>query len=293
MTRRLRTYRDLAGGDRSGLAEQVAEQRHRVAARLARVRHVVAVMSGKGGVGKSFVTAGLARTLARGGTRVGVLDADLYAPTAARMLAADTGPLAVRDDGVEPARGADGVRVISTDLLLAEGAPLRWREPDRDQFVWRGSLETGVLREFLSDVAWGELDVLLVDLPPGTDRVVALAGLVPRVSGAVAVTIASDASRRAVERALEAARAAGLATIGIVENMASYACEACGSTSPLFRGDAAAALARATGARVLGRIPFDPAAQAAGDGGRASPTGAAAAALAALADRLLEALEAP
>jgi len=286
----IRTYHEIEGDDRSGLMSQVAAQRERVKARLASVRHVVAVMSGKGGVGKSFVTAGLATALARTGRRVGVLDGDLHAPTAARMLNAAAGRLEVREDGVEPSVAWGGVRVMSSDLLLAEGAPLRWRGPEGERFVWRGALEAGMLREFLADVLWGALDVLLVDLPPGTDRLEALVELAPGLAGAVVVTIPSEASFRAVRRAVEEARAGRIRVLGVVENMTRYRCEHCRSEGPLFRGDAGERLARATGSPLLSRVAFDPRIQAA-EGG--DTLGAAADALAPAAEALLAGLESP
>jgi ATP-binding protein involved in chromosome partitioning len=286
----MRTYHELPGEDRSQLGAQVGAQRERIRERLAAVRWVLAVMSGKGGVGKSFVTAALASTLARRGRRVGVLDADLHGPSAARMLGVVAGRLDVRDDGVVPAVGAGGVRVMSTDLLLPEGAPLTWREPKHEGFVWRGTLEAGMLREFLGDVAWGELDMLLVDLPPGTERFAALVEFVPALAGVVIVTIPSDASRRAVMRSVEVARTAGAPILGIVENMAGYQCGACGSVAPLFRGDAASALAAASGAPVLASILFD-ADGAAGTDGEFARTGRMAAAFSDLTDALLNRLE--
>ena len=287
----MRTYRELAAEDRSGLGAQVVAQRERVRRRLAGVRHTVAVMSGKGGVGKSFVTSALATVLARGGHRVGVLDADFHGPTAARMLGAKGGRLAVDEDGVVPATGTGGVRVMSTDLLLAEGAPLAWNEPDHDQFVWRGVLEAGTLREFLGDVRWDALDVLLVDLPPGTDRLATLTDLAVPLAGALAVTIPSDASLHAVRRALAAAAKSGVRILGIVENMAGYACGTCGTVAPLFAGDAARVLAEASGAPVLASIPFDAAAQSAADGGRIAEAGPAWTAISSLAAGLLARLE--
>jgi ATP-binding protein involved in chromosome partitioning len=293
-TKPIRTYNELTEADRSQLGTQVAEQRDRIRDRLATVRHVVAVMSGKGGVGKSFVTAALASALARRGRKIGVLDADLHGPTTARMLAVEGGTLEVREDGVVPAVGTDEVRVMSTDLLLPEGAPLRWREPKDERFVWHGVLEAGMLREFLGDVVWGELDLLLVDLPPGTERLTALVQFVPALAGALAVTIPSDSSRRAVERAIDIAREAHVPLLGIVENMAGYVCPHCGELSPLFAGEAAQALAATSGASVLASIPFDPASQDAADRGRMPPgTGRVASAIRDLADGLLDRLGAP
>jgi ATP-binding protein involved in chromosome partitioning len=285
----IRTYHEVGGDDRSGLTSQVNAQRDRVAARLATVRHVAAVMSGKGGVGKSFVTAGLATALAREGRRIGVLDGDLHAPTAARMLDTAPGRLVVHADGVSPAAASFGVHVMSSDLLLAEGAPLRWRDPGHERFVWRGALEAGMLREFLADVAWGRLDLLLVDLPPGTDRLEALVELVPGLAGVVVVTIPSEASFRAVRRAVEAARGHGVPVLGVVENMAGYRCARCDVPGPLFEGDAGERLAQETGSAVLSRVPFDPRIQAAVDKGA---LGAAADALAPAAGALYARLEA-
>ena len=290
----IRTYHQLDEPDKSGLLAQVTAQRDRVAERLASVKHVLAVASGKGGVGKSFVTAALAVELARRGRSIGVLDADLHGPTTARMLGVTGGTLEVSEAGVTPATGAEGVRLMSSDLLLPEDAPLRWREPEHERFVWRGTLEAGMLREFLGDVVWGELDILLVDLPPGTERLAALIEFVPPrvLAGALVVTIPSDASRRAVSRAMEVARAAHVPVLGIVENMTGYVCPSCGTVSPLFQGDAAQALSDATGTPVLARIPFDADAQTAADSGRLRGTGRVATVVRELADALLDRVEA-
>ena len=252
-----RTYFDVEGADHSGLLEQVVRQRARVAARLRDVDRIVAIVSGKGGVGKSYVAAELARTLGRRGVAIGVLDADLQSPTIARMLGAK-GPLPVGDDGVEPAVGDDGVRVISTDLLLDDGRPLAWQRTGDEAHIWRGAAEAGVLREFLADVRWGALDVLLVDMPPDTGRVAHLATLVRDKLSAIAVTIPSEESARSVTRALAAARDAGIAILGIVENMSGYACATCQTIGPLFSGDAGAGLAAAFDVPVLARLPFIP-----------------------------------
>ncbi len=254
----LRTYFDVDDPDRSGLGNQIAEQRRRVSERLAAVRSVVLVMSGKGGVGKSYVTAALARTLAGGANRaVGVLDADLRSPTVARLLEA-RGPLSVTDDGVQPAVGARGIKVMSTEFLLHEGQPLSWRGPSQERFVWRGSLEVGTLREFLSDVLWGTLDVLFIDLPPGADGAVELGALVPNLAGALVVTIPSEEARRSVSRTMRAASDAGIRLLGVIENMSGYRCDGCATTRPLFQGDAGTRLAEEFRVPLLGSVPFSP-----------------------------------
>jgi len=259
-----RTYSEVAGSDGSGLLEQVARQRSRVAVRLSAVRHVVAVISGKGGVGKSWVAGALARELAREQLRIGVVDADLQSPTIARMLNA-TGPLVVEHDGVIPARGDHDVRVMSMDLLLDDETPLRFSRDPGESHTWRSVAENGALREFLSDVKWGALDVLIVDMPPDAQRLSDLATLVPNLSGAITVTIPSLESRRSVARAMRVARDLGIPLLGIVENMSGYACDTCHDVRPLFAGDAGVSLAREFDLLLLATLPFSPTPNAAVD----------------------------
>jgi ATP-binding protein involved in chromosome partitioning len=244
----LRTYHELVGADRSGLPEQIGAQRRRVAERLAGVGRLVAVMSGKGGVGKSFVTAHLARALARGGRAVGVLDADLNGPTIPRLLEVRHAPRTTHSDAVEPAIGVDGVKCISMDLLLQDGAPLAFRGPQTESFVWRGALEAAALREFLGDVAWGTLDTLLLDLPPGLQRIHELGDLLPAPPPVLTVTIPTPESRDAVRRAMRDARERGAPLLGIVENM----------VDGQFAGTAGADLAAEFGVPLLARIPWHP-----------------------------------
>jgi ATP-binding protein involved in chromosome partitioning len=165
-------------------------------------------------------------------------------------------PLVVRDDGVAPAIGRDGVRVVSSDLLLDEGQALTWTSAAGEEHVWRGALETGVLREFLGDVAWGALDVLLVDMPPEASRLDDLVTLVPELAGAVVVTIPTAESERSVARALDVAHDAGVRVVGIIENMSGYRCPTCDALHPLFDGQAGGRLSSAHGVPLLARLPF-------------------------------------
>ena len=252
-----RTYAQVTGDDRSGLGDQVGRQRARVTERLREVQRVVAVISGKGGVGKSWVAGALARELARRGLAIGVVDADLQSPTIARMLEAK-GPLVVGDDSVIPARGTADVRVMSMDLLLDEEAPLRWTTDPGESHAWRSVAENGALREFLSDVRWGALDVLLVDMPPDAQRLADLATLVPNLAGAITITIPSLESRRSVARAMRVAHDLRIPLLGIVENMSGYVCDTCDDVRPLFTGDAGASLASEFGVPLLASLPFAP-----------------------------------
>jgi ATP-binding protein involved in chromosome partitioning len=253
-----RRYGDIVGDGGSGIAAQVAEQQDRARARLATVGATVAIVSGKGGVGKSSITANLAAALAMGGWRVGVLDADLNGPSMAKMLGVRGRTLVVGPAGVEPPVTALGVKVMSMDLLLeTDDAPLQWRaSTQREAHTWRGAMEASALREFLTDTSWGDLDALLLDLPPGTDRLATLGSLVPRLTGIVVVTIASEVAQLVVGRSITAANATGAPVLGLVENMAG-----------LLRGPDAGALAARAGIPLLGRVPFDAELAAAADRG--------------------------
>jgi ATP-binding protein involved in chromosome partitioning len=283
----MKRYRDIAGDGGSNIVGQVEAQQARLGARLAAVKAIVAVVSGKGGVGKSSVTANLAGALTLAGTRVAVLDADLNGPSMATMLGVRGRTLVVGAEGVEPPAGALGIRVMSMDLLLADDAtPLAWQAPTQaEAHTWRGAMEANALREFLADTAWGALDVLLVDLPPGTDRLATVVGLVPALSGTVIVTIPSDVSRLVVRRSITVARAAPAPVLGLIENMAG-----------VFPGPGGEELARDAGVPFLGRVPFDPALAAAGDRGEpyvaAAPDAPAARALTAIATALRASLTA-
>ena len=289
MTPGIRTYHEV-DELRSDLPDQIAAQEECVRARLASVGRVIGVMSGKGGVGKSLISALLATALVRRGDRVGLIDADLNGPSAARLLGVEPGSLVEGPAGLEPPVSPAGVRLMSMALLLEPDRALDWREPVDAGFVWRGAQERGALREFLSDVAWGRLDVLLVDLPPGTQRLAQLHGLVPDLAGAVAITIPSAASRDSVARSLDLARARGLRLLGVVENMSGVHCDACGALSPLHAGGAGEDLARRFETPLLARIPFDRRLGAAADTGRLdawwAEAGPAAVALAEVADVL-------
>jgi len=244
----IRTYHELTEADRSGLPEQIGAQRKRVAERLAGVGRVIAVMSGKGGVGKSYVTAHLARALARSGRAVGVLDADLNGPTIPRLLEIEHAPRPTSPSGIEPATGQDGVRCISMAMLIEDGAPLAFKGPTAESFVWRGAMEAAALRELLGDVAWGTLDTLLLDLPPGMQRYVELCDILGAPPAVLTVTIPTPESRDAVRRAMRAAVERGSKLLGIIENM----------VGGQFAGAAGDDLAKEFGIAVLARIPWHP-----------------------------------
>jgi ATP-binding protein involved in chromosome partitioning len=263
-------YRDIKGDGGSNIVEQVAAHQARLAARMAPIRASVAIVSGKGGVGKSSVTSNLAAALAGRGLAVGVLDADLNGPSMGKMLGVRGQTLRIEPDGVHPAVSAEGVRVLSMDLLLpGDDTPVVWEAPTQaEAHTWRGTMEGTALREFLCDTAWGALDILLIDLPPGADRLPTLLDLLPGLTGAVVITIPSGVSHLVVRRAMTLARERGARLLGLVENMAGYACPACGTVGPLFEGPGGEATSAQHGVPFLGRVPFDPRLAAAADRGR-------------------------
>ena len=256
----MKRYKDIAGDGGSNIAGQVEAQQVRLRQRLASVGAVVAVASGKGGVGKSTLTANLACSLALEGWKVGVLDADLNGPTQAKILGVRGRRLATVDGGVEPPRNELGVKVMSMDLLLSgDAAPLTWNAPFQDEaHTWRGAMEANAVREFLADTNWGALDALLLDLPPGTDRLATVMSLAPTLAGVVVVTIPSDVSHLVVRRSMTVAAHVKAPVLGLVENMAG-----------LFPGPDASRLAADAGIPFLGSVPFDPALSVAADQGEA------------------------
>jgi ATP-binding protein involved in chromosome partitioning len=266
----MKGYRDIAGDGGSNILAQVLAQQTRLAARMASIHASVAVVSGKGGVGKSSVTANLAAALASDGLQVGVLDADLNGPSMGKMLGVRGQTLQVEPDGVRPAVSAAGIRILSMDLLLpGDDTPVVWEAPTQaEAHTWRGAMEGTALREFLTDTAWGALDVLLIDLPPGAERLPTLLDLLPGLTGAVVVTIPSAVSHLVVRRAMTLARERGARLLGLVENMAGYACPTCGAVGPLFEGPGGEMTAAQHGVPFLGRVPFDPRLAAAADRGR-------------------------
>lgn len=264
----MKTYEELPNDAGSNIIGQVTAQMNRLQRRLASVKHTVAIMSGKGGVGKSALTANLATALTLKGSTVGVVDADINGPTLAKMMGVRNATLEYTPAGVKPAITELGTKLISMDLLLAEDdAPVLWNaHTQKDAFTWRSTMEVGALREFVADTEWGTLDYLLLDLPPGTDRLPNVAELIPDLGGVVVVTIPSEVSQLIVKKSVTMARdILKVPIIGVVENMAFYVCQHCGEQEPLFSTDET--LDTAFQQALLGSVPFDPRLARSGDSG--------------------------
>ena len=214
------------------------------------VKHTIAVISGKGGVGKSTVTVNLAAAFARKGKQVGVLDADIHGPSVPRLLGLTGEQVKVGPPGAFPVTGPLGIKVISIDFFLPE---------EKTPTIWRGPLKMTAIRQFLSDVVWGKLDVLFIDLPPGTgDEPLSIAQLLPNIDGVVIVTMPSELSRAVVKKAITFARRVGMPIIGVVENMSGYVCPKCGDRIDIFQSGGGKKMAEETGVPFLGSIPIDP-----------------------------------
>ncbi len=256
-----KTYKDLPADGGSDIVGQVTQQVNRLQERFASVRHTIAIMSGKGGVGKSSVTANVATALALRKHSVGVLDADINGPSIAKMMGVRDTRIEYGNEGVKPALTPIGVKVMSMDLLLdGDETPVLWEaQTQKDAFTWRGTMEVTALRELLSDTEWGRLDYLLVDLPPGTERLPNLVDLMPKLGGTLVVTIPSGVSQLVVKKSLTMAKyVTETPIIGIVENMAAYVCGECGKTESLFPGAQTQDMANEFELPILGRVPFDP-----------------------------------
>ncbi len=280
ITGQMKSYQDIAGDGGSRVVEQVTEQRARVAAALSRVRHVIAVGSGKGGVGKSTLTLQIAEALARGGRRLAILDADLNGPSQVRLARLGAAPLVPGPHGLlAMPRSAAGIGIVSLGALIPESEALDFDSvAEGESHVWRATREFACMSQLLSTVQWGELDYLLVDLPPGAERTFQYAEFLGPQAAFVLVTIPAELARSVVLRSVAALLRTPNPVLGYVENMSGYFCAGCGEVRPLFSGGSAAGL----DLPCLGRVPFDPALA----GGPAPPAPAVRTALEAIASRL-------
>src|SRR5580704_17651820 len=220
------------------------------------VAHVVAVGSGKGGVGKTTVAVNLAVSLGRLGYKVGLIDADIYGPNVPTMLGVTRQPNIVGENRIEPIL-SHGVKFISVGLISPGDKPM----------VMRGPMLHQIIRQFLQQVEWGELDFLIVDLPPGTgDVVIALAQTVP-LTGAVVVSTPSDVSLQDARKAIEMFGQVKVEVLGVVENMSHFTCPHCHEVIDIFSSGGAERMAQQYGLEFLGSLELDPAIRAGGDRG--------------------------
>ena len=224
------------------------------------VKHVILVLSGKGGVGKSTVSVNLAFALANHGRKVGLLDLDLHGPDIPKMLGIEGKRIVVYGKGMEPIRVTENLAVMSMALLLPDAT---------SPVIWRGPMKMSAIRQFLNQVNWGSLDYLVVDLPPGTgDEALTITQYAPNVKGAVIVTTPQDVAVMDAVKAAKFVEKLSVPVIGVIENMSGMVCPHCGETINLFSRGGGKKAAGDLGVPYLGAIPFDPEMVKAGDEGR-------------------------
>jgi Mrp family chromosome partitioning ATPase len=244
---------------RSGENDREYQMRQRIAQRMCHIRHKVLVLSGKGGVGKSTVAVNIAAALQRAGKRVGLLDSDIHGPSIPRLLGLEGHEAEVRDGAVWPLESA-GIKVMSIGFLIG-------RTPDT-AVIWRGPVKIGLIRQFLADVARGDLDYLIIDCPPGTgDEPLTLVQQIGDAHGVI-VTTPQEVAITDVRRSIGFAQKLNLHLLGIVENMSGFVCPDCGKRVDIFRSGGGERLAKQTGVPFLGAIPIEPDVTVASDVGK-------------------------
>ncbi|MEX2720755.1 MAG: Mrp/NBP35 family ATP-binding protein [Candidatus Wukongarchaeota archaeon] len=229
------------------------ERLKKVKDRMSKVKHKIAVISGKGGVGKSVVTVNLAMAFAVHGydNRVGILDADITGPSVPKIIGLQGERLVAEPQGtVIPAVGPLDIKVVSMGFLL---------QTEETPVIWRGPLKARAINQFLSDILWGELDFLFIDLPPGTgDEPLSIMQLLPEMDGVVIVTIPSEVSQIVVKKAVTFAKHLKIPIIGIIENMSGFICPKCGEEIDIFKRGGGQKISEDMNVPFLGRIPIDP-----------------------------------
>jgi ATP-binding protein involved in chromosome partitioning len=238
----------------------VQEQDIKLMKHLAKIKHKIIVMSGKGGVGKSTVATNLATALAMRGLDTGILDADITGPNIPKMLGVEDARITGDEDGLFPVEVSPHLKVMSMAFLISsKDAPV----------VWRGPMKMGAIRQFLEDVNWGPLDYLIIDLPPGTgDEPLSIAQLIPEADGAIIVTTPQDVALLDSRKSVTFAKALNIPVLGILENMSGLKCPHCGEEIDLFKVGGGKKAAEEMGVPFLGKVPIDVDMVPSGDDGR-------------------------
>jgi len=257
MREKEKSYKDV-----SQIEKQFEGQLEKVRTSTFKIQNKIGIMSGKGGVGKSTVTALLALGFAVEGNRVGILDADINGPSIPTLFGVRDQTLEENQQHAEPVVGPYGIRIVSTELLLKNKEnPIMWKGPMENDSVWRGSMEASVIREFLGDSNWGDLDLLLVDLPPGnTPITMMITQLLPDLTGMVVVTTPNHMAKSVVRKSITFAERMNIPIIGCIENMSGFHCPGCEKVVPLFAEPVSVDSKLNTDLNIplIGSIPFKP-----------------------------------
>jgi ATP-binding protein involved in chromosome partitioning len=232
--------------------QELGEKNQKLERNMSHIKHKIAVISGKGGVGKSTVAANLAMAFSLHGYKdhVGILDIDIHGPCVPKLLGVKGQKCQISPLGALPVTGPEGIKVVSMDFLV---------ESQETPVIWRGPLKMQVIRQFLSDFMWGELEFLFIDAPPGTgDEPLSAMQLIPDMDGTIIVTIPSEVSEEVVKKAVSFSRKMGIPVIGIVENMSGFTCPKCGEKVNILGAGGGKRLAKELNVPFLGQIPIDP-----------------------------------
>lgn len=249
-----------AAKQKSGESPEEYADRRRLQARLCRINHKIIVLSGKGGVGKSTVAVNLATALMLSGLRVGLLDVDIHGPSVPTMLGLEHETIGGSDGGLLPVELGD-MKIMSLGFLL--------KNPD-EAVIWRGPMKMGVIKQFLTDVDWGDLDYLIVDAPPGTgDEPLSLCQLIQPLDGAVIVTTPQLVAAVDVRKSISFCRQVSVPVLGLIENMSGFVCPHCGEVTQIFPAGGGGKMAADMKVPYLGAIPMDPVIAQSGDAGQA------------------------
>lgn len=278
---------EASGTTRQSRQAGVQDQERRVRENLARIKHKWLVLSGKGGVGKTTVAVNLAAALAERGHKVGLLDVDIHGPNIAKMLGVEGRMLVGDEHHIEPIEVFPNLKIVTMAAVL----------PDPDlPVIWRGPLKMGAIRQFLAEVAWGELDHLVIDSPPGTgDEPLSVAQLIPGADGAIVVTTPQQVALLDGPKCVNFVQQMGMRVVGIVENMSGFRCPHCGQMIELFGSGGGEWTAQEMKVPFLGRVPMEPEMVRSSDEGRPFilnyQDSEAGSAFAAIVDRILSAAE--
>jgi len=255
---------------------------------LSRIRHVIVVMSGKGGVGKSTVSSNLAMALSMEGYQTGLMDIDITGPNIPKMFHIEDEKLYANENNkLIPISVPPSLNVMSMGFLL----------PERDSPVlWRGPMKASAIRQFIEDVEWGDLDFLIIDMPPGTgDEAMSIVQLIPRADGAVIVTTPQDVALLDCRKSIAFAAQTKLPVIGLIENMSGFICPHCGQLTEIFGSGGGERTAESLHVKFLGRVPLEPGVVRSGDEGMpiviSEPESKSAAAFNAIVKNIVKAVE--
>lgn len=269
------------------MSSEDIESETRLRDSLARIKHVIIVMSGKGGVGKSTVSSNLAQTLSLKGYQTGLMDVDITGPNIAKMFKVEDEKPGVEEDKLIPVSVPPSLSIMSMAFLL----------PEKDSAImWRGPVKAGAIRQFIEDVQWGDLDYLIIDMPPGTgDEALSIVQLIPKADGVVIVTTPQDVAVLDSRKSITFAAQTNMPIIGLIENMSGFVCPHCGELVDVFGSGGGEKAAEEFGIQFLGRIPLEPGVARSGDSGMpiviAEPDSRSAIAFGEIVERIIKTVE--